>query len=284
MNKSNAPLVTVCIPFSRKTDGDWSISLASIVPPINATFQIRRTKNVKRDEAREYLAEKSIEDGSRFMLCLDDDVTVPPNIIRQLLFQFGNLPDDVGIVGGIYCTKTSPAMPLVFKNIGDGPFYKWHLGEVFECELLATGMMMVDLNKLKTLPKPWFKDIETVEEGKEYGLIPEDSETYRFGINDDGFLCNRFREAGYKIMAHGGCLGMHWDEEGTAFCLPLESYPMTTEYVKRWGTAKQSVEEVSKRSMKLIKEFHGYIDLLPIEQDTLLNVQSIKTKDKLQYS
>lgn len=274
MNKT-APLVTICIPFSRNVLPDWSISLASIVPPMNATCQIRRTINVKRDQAREYLAEQAIGDGSRFMQCLDDDVTVPPNILRQLLYQFGNVGDDVAAIGGIYCTKTSPAMPLVFKHIGDGPFYKWRLGEIIECEIVPTGMLMVDLDKLKKMPKPWFKDIETVEEGKEYGLLPKDSNSTQFSINDDGFLCNRIREAGYKVLAHGGCLGMHWDEKGTAFILPDDSYPMKTEYEKRWGALTQEVQDLpihGKRVMTLIKEFYGYVDLLPIENDKLLNV------------
>ncbi len=264
------PLVTICIPFSRNVLPDWAISLASIAPPMNATFTIRRTIGQIRDEAREQMAEKAVEEKSEFILCLDDDVTVPPNIVRQLLFAFGEAPDDVMVIGGIYCTKTSPAIPLVFRKEGEGPFYKWKLGEVFPCEIIATGMMMIRTKVFEGMPKPWFKDVDGVEEGKKYGLIPDDFDVLNFGINDDGFFCKRVADQGCKVMAHGGVLGMHWDQKGTAYVLPDNSYPMKTEIERRWGRFDPSNGlEHYKRYMSLVKEFYGYTDLLPLEQDVV---------------
>ncbi len=266
-----SPLVTICLPFSRKLHPDWAISLASIAPPMNATFNIRRTINMERGPARDYLAEQAVSDGSEFVLFLDDDVTFPSNIIRKLLFQFGNSEDDVMVIGGIYTTKTDPPMPLVFKDIGRGPFYKWKLGDVFECDIIATGMMMIRTEVFKNLPKPWFKDIDSVEEGIKYNLIPPDFDTNRFAINDDGFFCRKVKDAGYKVMAHGGILGMHWEGD-SAYLLPDNSYPIMSEMVKRWGKEQPTEAEYKRRYMTIVKDWYGNVDLLPIEHDATLNV------------
>ena len=268
-----APLVTVAIPFTRNPHPDWSISLASIVPPMNASHQIRRTINMKRGAARDHLVEQAIKDGSRFILCHDDDVTVPPSILRKLLFQFGNVDDDVVAIGGIYCTKSTPAEPLVFKKIGDGSFYKWKLGEVFECEAIATGMLLIKTEVFKHIPKPWFLDIETVEEAKEHNLIPQDHECFQFGITDDVYFCRKVFNAGYKCMAHGGVLGMHWDDKGTAYLLPDNSYPVKTEYEKRYGKEQVDEKEYWRRIMNIYRDYYGYVDILPIENEDLLYVK-----------
>lgn len=265
------PLVSLCIPFSRNPLPDWAFSLAAIVAPMNATFERVRTLGVRRDIARESMAEESMKRGSKYVLCLDDDVTVPPNIIQALLYQFSNLPDDVGVIGGVYCTKTSPAMPLVFKDLGDGPFYKWKLGDVFECDIIATGMMMIRTEVFKDMSKPWFKDMEGVEESKSHGIVPEEYGGDYFAITDDGYFCRKVEKAGFKVMAHGGVLGLHWDNNGTAYALPSDSYPVKSEVQRRWGKidleSEKGCNTYLKHVFKVYKDYYGCVDLLPMEQE-----------------
>lgn len=265
------PLVTICIPFSRNPYPDWSISLASILPPFNGSVGLRRTINMERGEARDYLVEQSIKDRSKFTLFLDDDVTVPPNILRDLLFQIENADDDVMVIGGIYCSKTTPPQPLVFKTLGDGPFYKWKLNQVFECEAIATGMMLIRNEVFSKISKPWFRDIRSVEEAKEHNLIPIDSNIQNFEATDDVFFCRKVTEAGYKILAHGGVHGMHWNDDGTVFTLPIDSYPFMEFYLRKYGKEKTSEHEYTKRVMGILKHLYGPLDLLPIENDKHLS-------------
>ncbi len=258
------PLVTMCIPFTRNPSPDWAFSMAAITVPMNATLERVMTRNMQREAARESMVDKALERKSRFVLFLDDDVTVPANIIRALLFQFGNLDEDVAVIGGIYCTKTSPSHPLVFKTLGDGPFYKWKLGEVFECDMVATGMMMIRADVFRQIPKPWFKDLEGVDDAKKYGIVPEDYKGHYFAITDDGFFCSKVKDAGYRVMAHGGVLGMHWDDKGTAYVLPADSYPVRTEVEKRWpGTDLANGEEYIKRVFQVYKDYYGCTNLVP---------------------
>lgn len=267
--KNMSPVVSICIPFSRNPLPDWSISLASIAPPMNASVQLARTVNMVRDAARDDLVEGARRAGSKFMQFLDDDVTVPPNILRMMLYEFSNVDDDVMVIGGIYCTKSSPATPLVFQEQGEGPFYKWALGEVFPCAIVAAGMMMIRMEVFDHLQKPWFKDVDGVQEGKKYGLIPEDYNGTNFAINDDGFFCAKVRAAGFKVMAHGGVLGIHWNERGDAFLLPDTSYPIRKEITRRWGNVPPKDDlDYWQRVMAVYKDYYGYVDLLPVDDRT----------------
>jgi hypothetical protein len=261
------PLVSLCVPFSRNPLPDWALSYASIVPPMNATLERARTIGMRRDEAREFLMEGSLQRKSKFGLFLDDDVTVPYNIIMSLLYQFSNLPDDVKVIGGIYCSKSSPALPLVFQNVGEGPFYKWKLGEVFECDIIATGMMMIKMDVFGHLTKPWFKDLEGVSDAKEHKLIPDNFGGDYFAINDDGYFCHKVRQAGFKVMAHGGVLGLHWDNNGTAYALPSDSYPVRTEIERRWpGTSETNYKDYINKVFAVYKDYYGCTDLFPVEE------------------
>jgi hypothetical protein len=45
-------------------------------------------------------------------------------------------------------------------------------------------------------------------------------------MTDDIYFCRKVREAGMRILAHGGVLPGHWDEHGNVYFLPDDSYPM----------------------------------------------------------
>ena len=280
------PLVTVMVPFSRNPSPEWAFSFASILGPMNGTMMLTKIVNKERGFARTKLAYDAWKRGSKYGLFIDDDNTVPPNIIRQLLFEFENQDDDVMVIGGIYTTKTYPPMPLVYQNIGDGPFYRWKFGQVFPCELIATGMMCIKMELFDKLydPKPiytgteitgfespWFKEIRGVEEGKKYDLIPQDYEGRNFESNDDGFFCNLVIKAGYKIMAHGGCLGLHWDDAGTAYAIPDNCYAFKTELQRKYPDLPKSQEEYEARCMAIYRSLYGYSDFaVKQEQDEVL--------------
>lgn len=275
------------VPFSRNPSPEWAFSFASILGPMNGTMMLTKIVNAERGFARTKLAWDAWKRGSKYGLFIDDDNTVPPNIIRQLLFEFENADDDVMVIGGIYTTKTYPPMPLVYQNIGDGPFYRWKFGQVFPVELIATGMMCIKMelfDKLEdpdptfdaqtgeiiSFKQPWFKEIRGVEEGKKYGLIPENYEGRDFQSNDDGFFCNLVTSRGYKILAHGGCLGLHWDDEGTAYAIPDNSYAFKTEMQRRFPEPPKDQEEYEKRCMAIYRSLYGYSDFAVKGQEEVL--------------
>jgi hypothetical protein len=45
--------------------------------------------------------------------------------------------------------------------------------------------------------------------------------------NEDSYFCIKVKQAGFKMLAHGGVLCPHWDyKTGFAYVLPVNSYPV----------------------------------------------------------
>ncbi len=261
------PLVTLCVPFGRNPLPQWAVSFACIQPPINAITAMNITIDKVREDARHKLADDCIAAESKYMMCLDDDVTVPPFILRKLLYAFETLPDDVMAVGGIYCTKTIPPMPAVFRKIGEGPAYDWKLGEVFECEVAPLGMLLVKTKVFDYLSKPWFKDVDSIDEARILGLADESSDAMSASFTDDAYFCHKIRQAGFKVMAHGGVLGIHWHSmTGQSFILPADAPPITREMENRWGKAECSEGEYYRRLVGLYGDFYGPLDFLQLDE------------------
>jgi hypothetical protein len=221
--------VIVSFPFSgRFVPPEWAVSISVLrfPPGINSAFVF--TKGMKREDARTFLAEEAIRLGAEYLLYIDDDTAPPADAPIHLITAMDQADDDVIACGGIYTTKADPAVPLVYKNEMGGPFWKWKYGEVFECEVVATGCMLVRLDGLADIPKPWFRDINTVEEaiGDPIALNPDDPLPDHFQMTDDVYFCKKAARHGKKVLAHGGVLPIHISQDGRAHTLPSDSYPL----------------------------------------------------------
>lgn len=219
--------VAIGLPCSgRYVPFEMGIALAGLAFPPSTNWTMLPVKGVKRDVAREGIAEKAIELGARNLLFIDDDNPPPPDTIYKLLQAMDSADDDVAVVAGIYCTKTNPPSPLVFQAEGGGPYWRWKRGDIFDCESIATGCMMIRTAALAKIPKPWFKDVTSPSEAKQLGLLDADSQAIHFEMTDDIYFCRKVRAAGFRILAHGGVLPGHWDQNGNVYFLPDDSYPM----------------------------------------------------------
>lgn len=227
----NSATLAIGIPFSgRYVPPEWAMQLATLSVPMNTNYSYFTVKGMKRDAARDYLAQKALAAHSKYLLMLDDDTAPPAFAIHELMYAMDQADDDVAVMAGVYCTKTNPPVPIVSKDIGDGPFWKWKTGEIFEAPYLGTGCMMIRVSVFDKLPKPWFKDINTVAEAKQFGMPLEadsaEQMTYNYRVTDDIYFCRQLALAKYKCMAHGGVLPIHFDQSGNAYMLPDDSYPV----------------------------------------------------------
>jgi cellulose synthase/poly-beta-1,6-N-acetylglucosamine synthase-like glycosyltransferase len=219
--------VAICIPSSgRYCPPEWGIALALLQCPPNTNQIYLTIKGAKRDRARNELVEQALSYNTRYVLFLDDDNPPPPDTLYKLLQVMDSSDDDVAVCAGIYGTKTNPSAPLVFQGESVGSFWKWKKGDVFECERIATGCMMIRASAFARIPKPWFVDIESTEQAREHNLLSPVSNPPYYQMTDDIYFCRKVREAGMRILAHGGVLPGHWDEHGNVYFLPDDSYPM----------------------------------------------------------
>lgn len=203
---------------------EWALSLPAFVYPMGMSYALFLAKGKERGDQRDALLQKAIDVGAEYAFFLDDDTICPNNTIKQLHYELTQRPD-VAVIGGIYCTKSEQPEPLVFEKLGGGPYYGWTLGDVFECKGIATGCMMIRTAAVKDIPKPWFKDFSEAPVGKTVSYNGIEFPQAKDEGTDDLFFCRKVDEAGWKILAHGGILPVHVDDEGSYYTLPLDSYP-----------------------------------------------------------
>ena len=166
------------------------------------------------------LAEKALEIGAKYLWFVDDDTIPPPNSLQRLVTILENYPE-IKVVGGVYTTKAEVTQPVVFRGMGLGSFWHWKKGDVFEVSSMGAGCMLIATDIFPKIPKPWFEfqRYNSTEPGVPNVLISEDVS-----------FCNKVRDAGYRVFAHGGILCDHYDAATNQYySLPPESYPLREE-------------------------------------------------------
>ena len=182
--------------------------------PTNTNMLLMNLYGMDTDAGRIKAVEQALSINMKYLWFIDDD-TVPPNDAgRHLLYLLEQngpaLGGKVMVAGGIYTTRCSPPEPIVYRDKGAGSAWDWKVGETFKVWGIGTGCMMINLEVFKHLPEPWFQTT----------MLAEKKET------DDLYFCEKVRQAGFEIMAHGGILCHHYDlERGAVYMLPRKSFP-----------------------------------------------------------
>jgi hypothetical protein len=214
---------------------------------MNHAWQISKADlnntQMTRDIQRDTLAEHALAMGAEYMMCFDDDTVPPSHEIQSLYYILAQNPK-AAIAGGIYCTKGENPEPTIYKELGGGSHWNWTLGDIFKVKGIGAGCMMVRLSALKDIPKPWFKD--TAGEPTHTERVGDlDLKVISTTGTDDLYFCRKVDEAGYDIIAHGGVLCLHYDEEGRAYHLPDDSYPVQSYLEKKAKFLKEGRDDAS---------------------------------------
>jgi hypothetical protein len=202
----------------RNVTPEWSIAFAMQSYPMNFNRYLDVVKKKPIVEARTKIVEAALEQKAKYLWFLDDDVQPPFFAARRLIYDLEQADDDVMVAGGIYVSKGELVEPIVYRGNGQGPFWKWKVGDVFDVTGIGTGCMMIKMELFEKLPKPWFKEIDRGPNG----------EWVNVHQSDDLYFCDRVVEAGYKLVADGNVICIHWDvtvDPAQGYSLPDGSYP-----------------------------------------------------------
>jgi hypothetical protein len=208
----------------RKVDMRWAMSLPALGAPVGMSLAWFIKEGPDRAGNRQLIAEQALKIGAPYLFFLDDD-TICPNFTLSYLHAEIEKDPSIMVCGGIYCTKEPYPAPVVFKNLGGGPFYKWKIGEVFECAGLGTGAMLIKTEIFEKLERPWFFEPKKTDVDRLVDFNGLEAFCAGEGGTDDLYFCNKVTEAGFKVKAHGGVLPVHLDQEGRMYTLPLDSWP-----------------------------------------------------------
>lgn len=206
------------------TQPEWALSMISQIYPMNVNVMFSALCGKETGEARNDIVRHALKMKAKYIWFVDDDTAPPKEAARHLMFVLEQADEDVMVGGGIYCAKTHPTEPVVYRGNGQGAFWKWRVGEVFECTGLGTGCMMIKTEVFKHLEEPWFK---TVQEFPEEMQLSDGTPVQSIQQTDDLYFCDKVIAAGFRIVADGAIQCIHWDvKTGTPYMLPEDSYPV----------------------------------------------------------
>jgi hypothetical protein len=228
---------------------DWHIQMSMLQYPTNTTHQKLFRKGVPQDQALNEMTEEALRIGAEYILTIDDDTQPPPNVILELLRVLESNDESVMACGGIYTTKTNPPEPIVYMERSQGAYWRWKMGDIFPCWAIGNGCLMVRTKLFEMMPKPWYKCLHTIEEMLEFSDLFQEilsEHPQEVDISPDIFFFSRLAQMGFKVLAHGGVLPIHWDiTTNKAYWLPKDSPP--TAGVTYNGEPFGWTEEVCRR-------------------------------------
>ncbi len=137
--------------------------------------------------ARERIAEQAFEAKQDYLFMFDDDMIMMPDIFERL---YKNQKD---IVAALAFARLEPYHPVLY-NLVEGfdpvankeyyvnmPVLTYPKDTLVECDAVGFGAVLIDMNVLKKLEKPWFMTTS--------------------GAGEDIHFCHKAHKAGFRIFS-----------------------------------------------------------------------------------
>lgn len=124
-------------------------------------------------------ARTAIEDGTDFLLCVEDDHLIPPGTFEKL-WELFKARGPRCIVGAWYPQKKEPRTGAPIELRGDKREYMPDDGSAREAYSMPQGFTLIPTAVFRELPQPWFQTT---------GCLTQDS-----------FFSQLAREAGWKLL------------------------------------------------------------------------------------
>lgn len=204
--------------LGRPINLQWAMAFRSLTPPMNFNASTAIIWGRPVDEARNMLVEEAQKAKAKYLFFLGDDVVPPPQTLRQLIFRMEQNPR-LGVVGGVYCSKSTPSAPLIFRENGKGSYWDWKVGEYFDVTGLGMDCTLIRTEVFEKLSKPYFKTVQ--EDQFDVGVNNQNMWT------EDLYFCSKLiEETEYEIYVDTTILCEHWEtRENKCYTLPSNSLP-----------------------------------------------------------
>ena len=134
----------------------------------------------------------AIKNGARLLLTCDSD-TWPVAPVGGLGEMYDAMSTrSAAVIGAAVATRNGNRMNCEPANPG----------EIYDGEV-GTGYMLLDLWRLRDLPRPWFVHADTPD-----GL--------RVECGEDIYFCRKAKAAGHRVLVHFGISMAHADQHAVA--------------------------------------------------------------------
>lgn len=222
--------LTVGIPtLGRAVSLNWAFAYKSLVPPINYNTVTAVVYNKPVDIARNEIVALAMQNDHKYIYFMGDDTVPPHNILKQLIFRAENNKDH-GIITGVYCSKSDPPAPLLFRGNGVGSYWDWKVGEYFQISGCGMDAVLIAVDVFHELAPHVGKD----RQGNLEFFKTVETDQFEDGVNaaqmwteDLYFLDLVEKHSSYKIYCDGGMLCDHVDvNTGRVYQLRPDSLPI----------------------------------------------------------
>jgi hypothetical protein len=213
------PKIGVCMHSHDSMRFDVFPNHVQAIATWSREFEIKlfTTKGLTNAVARNMMIESSIQQGCTHVLFIDDDHLIPLNMLN-LLYE----SRDHAIISGLVCKRAHP-----FKQIGwikreDGMFSELHFpfdGNIYEVDVCAFGCTLVNLDKIKKLDKPYFRDVCEKSSNVDDPMF--------YNVRSDVNLCLAFRKLNEKCWVDTRVLIGHISDYGVV-------YPQNASFMKEY--------------------------------------------------
>lgn len=231
-------------PRLERITAEWHRARMSLAMPTNFTYVSFPVDGQEVGDARNIAAEFCLKHEPRpeFLFFLDYDVIPQFDALTKLIYRARCFPEK-DIFAGVYCCKSSPPEPLLYRRLGEGPFWDWAVGDlVYDVQYLHMGLTLIRTKLFEelehTAEKPWFRTDSSMK--LEAGGLMQHRGT------EDIWFCNRVVEelGGDRVVIDTSVLAGHIaHDSGIIYGLPADCPPVKR---AKWLADNQGKSDADK--------------------------------------
>jgi GT2 family glycosyltransferase len=197
-------LLTLGVLTRGSVSTEWAFALRELKLPKDTVFVKR--PGIPFDHARNQMVRTMLENGSKWLLFLDDDVIPPPDAFDKLL----SVQNEVA--SGVYWKRQGKIVPTAYFEAHPLPTPLPHItGDLpIDVDLVGGGLLLIHRSVFEKIKEPWF----------EWKICREDLPN-RERVGEDFDFCRKVKAVGLRIVLHQGVRCRHagpgWSDENGKF-------------------------------------------------------------------
>jgi GT2 family glycosyltransferase len=185
--------LAICVPLSGDSiPVEFFESYISMRKPQNHIF-LRAGGYQGVAHMRNQLIDGAIKYSCTHILFLDIDHRHNLDTIPKLLSH------KKSIVSGLSYMRNEPYEPCLFRGMINAyeTITEWNDGELIEVDSVGAACLLIDMDVFKDIQRPYFE------------FLSNPDKNVHFGLGEDVVLCNKLKQAGYKIFVDTSCTNSH---------------------------------------------------------------------------
>lgn len=183
--------VLVGIPSTGCVRIEWALAYFGTITPTNFQLSLHSPIGLPVAEARNQVVEAAINGKFDWIFFIDHDVIVPADLwvkVRSYMIR-----NDIPIMNGLYYTKSAIPEPLIYRGLGEGPFYGWKPGDKVWASASGMGCTLIHTSVFKNMTPPYYVTPRVAENNV---LMSGTEDFYFYGrVIEEGVL----KKAGWKM-------------------------------------------------------------------------------------